>query len=67
VLKKEIKWHHIIDKLRTDSIRAEMPGLNNDNRLNQYISVFLFLMARRDRGIRTPTSVTRPSTQNAYV
>src|SRR3954451_658692 len=47
--------------------RAETPDPNNANRLHQHLTASLCSMSRRDRGIRTPTSGTRPSAQPAPV
>src|SRR3954447_4254193 len=47
--------------------RAETPDPNSVHHLHQHLTAFLCSMARRDRGIRTPTSVTGPSAQPAPV
>src|SRR3954464_13985140 len=47
--------------------RAETPDPNTANHLHQDLTASLCSTARRDRGIRTPTSVTGPSAQPALV
>src|SRR3954465_13041566 len=47
--------------------RAEMPDPYSTHDLHHHLTASLCSMARRDRGIRTPTSVTRPSAQPAPV
>src|SRR3954453_17730944 len=47
--------------------RAETPDPNSVPHLHQHLTASLCSMARRDRGVRTPTSVAGPSAQPARV
>src|SRR5258708_40043628 len=47
--------------------RAETPDPNSVHHLHQHLTAFLCSMAKRDRGIRTPTSGAGPSAQPAPV
>src|SRR5258708_9290063 len=47
--------------------RAETPDPNSAHHLHQHLTASLCSMAKRDRGIRTPTSVADPSAQPAPV
>src|SRR3954451_2093863 len=61
---------HLITKLIDCAMmppRADTPDLNRTHHLHQHLTASLCSMARRDRGIRTPTSGAGPSAQPAPV
>src|SRR5262249_40160722 len=66
---KKMKMHDIILLINCTMmpLRAETPDPYSANRLHQHLTASLCSMARRDRGIRTPTSVSGPSALPAPV
>src|SRR4051795_8937417 len=61
---------HVITKLIDCAMmppRADTPDLNRTHHLHQHLTASLCSMARRDRGLRTPTSGAGPSAQPARV